>query len=395
MFNITVIKLKDIVKFFGLLVIVIIVFLAAKGSFLNKDFLKINFNIGEKFSDFLYNHITVPINTQIPVVSKINGLAYKNDINKEGNLKRSFFNNLINNQLGIVDKMMNYNYENSSLSIAASDENNIDEEIIDDVSIESENISDIENKELSTEVVTKNPLVDKYTNNYNSVKIKNESKIELTDDILNFNGLNVNNKNVIIFHTHTCESYTSSEQYSYTSTGNFRTTDLNYTVARVGDELTKYLQNYGVNVIHDKTYHDYPSYSGSYTRSLSTVSKILENNKADIIIDLHRDAIGSYSSYAPSVKIGDDLCAQLMFVMGTNGGGLKHPDWEQNIKWAVSIQQKANEKYPGLFKTMIVRNSRYNQHLGKAACIIEVGATGNTLDQCLNSMKYLAEILNK
>ena len=33
--------------------------------------------------------------------------------------------------------------------------------------------------------------------------------------------------------------------------------------------------------------------------------------------------------------------------------------------------------YPGLFKTMIVRNSRYNQHLGKAACIIEVGATGN------------------
>ena len=48
----------------------------------------------------------------------------------------------------------------------------------------------------------------------------------------------------------------------------------------------------------------------------------------------------------------------------------------------------------GLFKPLILRNSRYNQHLGKAACIIEVGATGNTLDQSINSMKYLSKILS-
>ena len=41
------------------------------------------------------------------------------------------------------------------------------------------------------------------------------------------------------------------------------------------------------------------------------------------------------------------------------------------------MQEKANELYPGLFKPIILRNSRYNQHLAKAACIIEVGATGN------------------
>ena len=84
-----------------------------------------------------------------------------------------------------------------------------------------------------------------------------------------------------------------------------------------------------------------------------------------------------------------------MFVMGTNGGGLYHPNWQTNLKWAVSIQKKANEIYPGLFKPIIVRNSRYNQHLGKAACIIEVGSTGNTLEQCLNSMKYLSNILRQ
>ena len=248
---------------------------------------------------------------------------------------------------------------------------------------------------VTTEVVTVNPLADIYNRDYYGVKIKNETDFELTDDILNYESLNINANNVLIFHTHTCESYTQSEKYFYEQTGSYRTTDLNYSVARVGDELENYLKGFGFNVNHNKAYHDYPAYTGSYSRSLTTVQSELNSFNSDIIIDLHRDAIGSKESYAPLVKIGDDYCAQLMFVMGTNGGGLTHPNWDNNLKFAVKLQEKANEMYPGLFKPMIVRNSRYNQHLGKAACIIEVGATGNTLDQALNSMKYLAGVLNE
>ena len=51
--------------------------------------------------------------------------------------------------------------------------------------------------------------------------------------------------------------------------------------------------------------------------------------------------------------------------------------------------------YPGLFKPIIVRSSRYNQHLAKCACIIEVGATGNTLDEANNGMKYLAKVISE
>ena len=160
---------------------------------------------------------------------------------------------------------------------------------------------------------------------------------------------------------------------------------------RVGDELTNYLGNYGFNVNHNKDFHDYPAYTGSYSRSLKTVQNILSNFNSDIIIDLHRDAIGSREDYAPLVKIGEDYCAQLMFVMGSNGGGLSH----SNLKFAVKVQQKANELYPGLFKPIILRNSRYNQHLGKAACIIEVGATGNTMEQTLSSMKYLSKVMEE
>lgn len=104
---------------------------------------------------------------------------------------------------------------------------------------------------------------------------------------------------------------------------------------------------------------------------------------------------GSSNTYGPTVKIGDEVCAQVMFVIGTNGSGLYHPNWKENLKYAIKVQEKANEMYPGLFRPIILRKSRYNQHLTSATTIIEVGATGNTLDQCLNSMKYLAKVLEE
>jgi len=183
--------------------------------------------------------------------------------------------------------------------------------------------------------------------------------------------------------------------YEYEATGNYRTTDLNYSVARVGTELTNYLKEKGFNVTHNTTYHDYPAYSGSYARSLNTLEGLLEGKNTQLVFDLHRDAVGSSNEYAPTIKINDNYVAQIMFVIGTNGGGLEHPNWVQNLKMAVKIQEKANEMYPGLFRPIIIRNSRYNQHLGKAAVIIEVGSTGNTLEQSLTSMKYLAKVFEK
>lgn len=246
---------------------------------------------------------------------------------------------------------------------------------------------------LKTEVQS-SKVPEKYTTQYNGVKVKNETDYKLTKEILTPN-IEVSKENIVIFHTHACESYTSSPKYTYKPTGNFRTTDKNYSVVRVGKELKNQLQSYGYKVIHNETLHDYPSYSGSYTNSLATVTKILKENKnTDIVIDLHRDAIGD-TKYAPTVKIGDEYAAQIMFVVGGNGSKIKHENWEQNLKFAVKIQEKANELYPGLFKPIILRYSGYNQHVSKAACLIEVGATGNTMDQTLVSMKYLAKVFSE
>lgn len=248
---------------------------------------------------------------------------------------------------------------------------------------------------VTTEKVEEKNIVATYTDCYGTVEIKNGTDYPLTEDILSPNPDITNKEDVLIFHTHTCESYTPSENYNYEMTGNYRTTDLNYSVARVGGELKKCLETKGFTVTHDTTYHDYPAYSGSYTRSLETVSNILQNNSSQVVFDLHRDAVGSLEDYGPTVKIDGQYVAQLMFVIGTDAGGLEHPNWIQNLKLAIKIQETANEMYPGLFRPISLTNSRYNQHTAPGASIIEVGATGNTLEQCLLSMQCLANVLEK
>ena len=238
-------------------------------------------------------------------------------------------------------------------------------------------------------------IKDSYTTKYKSVTVKNLTDIKLTENILKPDYNVKNKKDVIIFHTHTCESYTTTNENKYKASGNFRTTDMNYSVARVGKELEKELEKFKFNVVRSEEKHDYPAYSGSYTRSLKTVQELLKKNKeAEIVFDIHRDAVGSSSNYAPTVEINGEKVAQLMFVIGTNDGGGKHPNWKNNLKFAVMVQEKANEMYPGLFRAINLRSETFNQKVTNAASIIEVGATGNTLEEACASMKYLAKVLD-
>ncbi len=62
-------------------------------------------------------------------------------------------------------------------------------------------------------------------------------------------------------------------------------------VVAVGDEICRVLEENGIKTVHDTTYHDYPSYQGSYTRALSTIETQLKNNPTiEIVLDVHRDA---------------------------------------------------------------------------------------------------------
>ena len=425
MFNVTVLKMRDIVKYLvGFMIIIGIIVYATrffaykaenkedkiKSSWLEKtkteekDKSEKDKNENVKMQSISMWNLTSCLDKTIPAMASTNEEYNKIEKeNKETNSKigsKNYLEEFLKTEISSIKGIEEAEKEDTTVTDNTSVASNSDSSKEDSNNSNGDNTQNVEKITLAsqdsvkTEVVTPNPISENANVQYGKVKIKNQTTYNLTEDILNPN-ISIDNKNVLIFHTHSCESYTPSEKYSYSQTGNYRTTDMNYTVTRVGTELENYLKQYNINVIHDKSYHDYPSYTGSYTRSLKTVENILKTTPSDIIIDLHRDAVGSRPDYAPTVKIGDDYAAQIMFVIGTNEGGLWHPNWQQNLKFAVKVQQKAEEMYPGLFKPIMLTKSRYNQHTGKFANIIEVGATGNTLEQCLTSMKYLSAVMNE
>ena len=371
MINLAVIELKDIVKYLIKITILIVTIVT-----LTKFFSGFKTKINIEKKSFLSC-----LDIVIPSIKNINEKNNKDDTNKIKPLKLA-----LGVELGMMDSIEKNENENEKSEEKSEDSNEEKENKTDENIVEAQT-------DVKTEVAKTN-VPEKYTSEYNGVKIKNETdNIKLTEDMLKPE-VSVNMKNILIYHTHSCESYTQTENYKYEASGNFRTKNINCSVVRVGTELTKYMKHYGYNVVHDTTIYD-SSYSESYDRSLKGVAKLLEKNKnTDILFDIHRDAIGD-SKYAPTVKIGDEEAAQMMFVIGSNGGGSEHDNWNENLKLAIKIQEKANELYPGLFKPIILRDSRYNQQLATGSSIIEVGATGNTMEQCLNSMKYLSKVLSE
>ena len=385
MFNVTVLKMKDIKKyFFGMLATIIIVILASK--YLPKTTNKEKV-VGKVLSE---NSMVECLGQTVTSMSTVKEEYQKIANEEEGIHEEDLWQGILKTQISSIQGM-------ETIEEKTKDEQENTTEQTEPPNNQNENTQSVEVAQtgMTTQVITNNPIKENYNTEYGKVKIKNETDYTLTEDMLKPD-LTIENKNIVLFHTHSCESYTSSDSYTYTPTGTFRTTDLNYTVTRVGTELENQLRQYHYNVMHNTSYHDYPAYNGSYTRSLATVENILKTTPSDVVIDVHRDAVGSRSDYAPIVKIGEnDVAAQIMFVIGTDKGGLWHPNWNQNLKFAIKVQEKAEEMYPGLFKPIMLTKSRYNQHTAKYASIIEVGATGNTLEQCLTSMKYLAKVMDE
>ncbi len=68
--------------------------------------------------------------------------------------------------------------------------------------------------------------------------------------------------------------------------------------------------------------------------------------------------------------------AQVMLVVGTDGGGAQHPYWIDNLALAVRFQEELISDYVSLARPIVLRNSSYNQQLSPGYLLVEVGATG-------------------
>ena len=195
---------------------------------------------------------------------------------------------------------------------------------------------------------------------------------------------------VLIYHTHTHEAYAQVDSDRYVETETWRTADQTHSVVRVGEALTELLRRHGFEVIHDTTDHEPPKLSTAYSRSLKTLEGYA-GEEFDLYIDLHRDAYNS--SLAKCAYVNGQPTAQLMVLIGNGGDYEVKPDYEENLRFASRLTEQLNRIAPGICREVMVKNGRYNQHVGTPAILVEVGHNENTLEEALSSMPYLSDAL--
>ena len=206
MFNVTIIKLRDVAK---IVIVLIAIYIFSKFVFKNisiKNYLDQSISINT--NDFL----TLGIDTESEIIKSLskeeNGDNSEKTEEVEEDLEEITLESIL--QVGM-----------GAFGLEEKESSNKEDSIEAAVNVGNSNETvDTSNQEASTDVTTKvvtaNPIAESYNREYgNGIKIKNETSYELTDDMLNPGNLEINTDNVLIFHTHTCESYTQSENYTY------------------------------------------------------------------------------------------------------------------------------------------------------------------------------------
>ncbi|MDE5582707.1 MAG: stage II sporulation protein P [Ruminococcus sp.] len=198
---------------------------------------------------------------------------------------------------------------------------------------------------------------------------------------------------VLIYHTHTTESFEPYVRENYDADFNYRTTDETKNMVMVGDAIQSELEAQGIGVIHARTIHDYPSYNGSYGRSRETIVPILEEYPSiKVVLDIHRDAVsGEGVAYQPYVEIDGKESAQIMIISGCDDGTLGMPNFMKNFHFACRLQEQLENDYPNLTRPILFDYRQYNQDLTTGSLLIEVGSHGNTLEQ----VQYAGQLIGR
>ena len=203
---------------------------------------------------------------------------------------------------------------------------------------------------------------------------------------------------VLIFHTHTTESYQYLDRGYYTAKVPTRDNDPGRNMVRVGDEICRELEQMGFGVIHDTEIHD-ARYTGAYARSRESVLAYQKKNPSlQVLLDIHRDAIQQKNGtkIKPTATISGKKAAQVMIISGCQESGNQvtdFPDWKQNLVFALQLQEKMESNFPGLTRPLFFAPRRYNMHLSHCSLLIEIGSDSNTLEEAAYSGRLLGHAL--
>lgn len=198
---------------------------------------------------------------------------------------------------------------------------------------------------------------------------------------------------VLIVHTHATESYTQSEGEDYAESAAYHTLDERYNMVSIGNEVARILEAGGIRVIHDRSYHDDPSYNDSYSNARASIAEYLRQYPSiQMVLDIHRDASDDAdgNQMITAGSVGGQRSAQLMVVVGTDASGNYHPRWQQNLALALKLSAVLEQTDPGLTRPINLRAQRFNMDMTPGSLLIEVGSAGNTHAEAILAANALA-----
>ena len=200
-------------------------------------------------------------------------------------------------------------------------------------------------------------------------------------------------RSILIYHTHTHESYEKQPQDTYVEISAYRTSDADHSIVRVGEELTRLLKAMGASVYHDTSDYEQTALSTSYERSQKMLEQFKQDGRAfDLWIDMHRDALGSDGVVYKTMAEESGVCAsQIMLLSGTDESGLENPNWRSNLALALYLQEAVSRRHGTLMRPVNLVPQRYNLHLTRGSLIMEVGSSGNTLQEALAAIRLFAD----
>lgn len=202
---------------------------------------------------------------------------------------------------------------------------------------------------------------------------------------------------VLIMHTHATESFEPYDSDSYDTRHTWRSTDNRENMVAVGEEMAQAIRKHGIEVLHDDTQHDYPSYNGSYERSAQTVREYLKQYPSiKVVLDVHRDAVQRESTLVkPVITVNGKKAAQLMIIAGCDDGTMGMPDWGKNFRFAAGMQDAIESGCPGLTRPIFFCYRKYNQDLTSGSLLLEIGSHGNTLEEVLYTARLAGEQIGR
>ena len=197
---------------------------------------------------------------------------------------------------------------------------------------------------------------------------------------------------VLIIHTHGTESYMPEGASFYTDNGEIaRSTSADENMISVGNAFAEALYEKGIKSIHCTVMHDLESYRDSYSRAAESIEKYLKQYPSiKYVFDLHRDSIMKADGELISAvsTIDGQNHAQIMPVIGTGAS-----DWEENLSFAIKLRDMLNGTYTNLCRPICLRESTYNQNMGAVSVLLEIGTSGNTLEEAKRSAILTADVI--